>query len=72
VDLVDLFGAGRRAMGLGAVVRARLTAGLLGVRLGLALGEGPCRALAGPEGRVELVAEAVVLGLQVVEAPLSS
>jgi hypothetical protein len=67
-DLVDRFGAGRRAMGLGAVVLARLTAGRLRVRWGLALGGGSGLARAGTAGRVELVAEAVVLGLQVGEA----
>jgi hypothetical protein len=40
VDLVDLFGAGRLAVGLGAVLITGLTAGLLGLVLGLALGEG--------------------------------
>ena len=68
--LIDLFGAGRLAVGLGAVALARLTAGFLGVRFGLALGEGPCLALAGTQGRVELTAEALVLGLQVVDPSL--
>src|SRR5262249_50015262 len=40
VDLVDLLGAGRLAVGLGAVVLAGLAAGLLGLAGGLALGEG--------------------------------
>jgi hypothetical protein len=67
VDLVDLFRAGRLAVDLGAVVLARLAPGSLGVRLGLALGEGSCLALAGTEARVELVPQAVVLGLQVID-----
>jgi hypothetical protein len=70
VDLVNLFGAGRQAMGLGAVVFAWLAAGLLGLGYGLALGEGGGLALAGAGRLVELVAEAVVLGLQVIDSPL--
>ena len=70
VDLVDLFGAGRLAMGLGAVVLARLAAGLLGLCSGLTLGEGGGLALAGTGRLVQLAAEAVVLGLQVAEASL--
>src|SRR5262245_31543873 len=70
VDLVNLLGAGRLAVGLGAVVLARLAPGSLGVRLGLALDEGARLALAGTEGRVELVPQAVVLGLQVIDPPL--
>ena len=58
------------AVGLGAIVPTRLTAWLAGVRLGLALGEGPCLALAGTEGRVELTAEPFVFGLQVLDPPL--
>src|SRR5262245_61520196 len=70
VDLVDLLGAWRLAMGLGAVVLAGLAAGLLGLVSGLALGEGGGLALAGAGGLVELTAEALVLGLQVTEASL--
>ena len=70
VDLVDLVGAGRLAVGLGAVVLAGLAAGLLGLVGGLALGEGGGLALAGAGRLVELAAEALVLGLQVVEASL--
>ena len=70
VDLVDLFGGRRLAVGLGAIVLARLAAGLARVRLGLALGEGPGLALAGTEGRVELTTEPLVLGLQVVDPSL--
>jgi hypothetical protein len=70
VDLIDLFGAGRLAMGLGSVVPAGLAAGLLGLASGRALGEGGGLALAGAGRLVELAAEALVLGLQVVEASL--
>jgi hypothetical protein len=70
VDLVDLFGVGRLAMGLGAVVLARLAPGLLGLCSRLALGEGGGLALAGAGRRVELAAETLVLGLQVTEASL--
>ena len=70
VDLVDLFGAGRLAVGLGAVVLARLAARLLGLGRGLALGEGGGLALAGAEGRVELTPEPLGLGLQVMDSSL--
>ena len=70
VDLVNLFGDRRLAVGLWAVVGAGLAAWLLGVRLGLALGERPCLALAGTKGRVELTAEPRVLGLKVVDPSL--
>jgi hypothetical protein len=70
VDLVDLLGAGRLAVGLGTVVLAGLAARLLGLASRLALGEGSGLALAGPGGFVELAAEALVLGLQVAEASL--
>ena len=70
VDLIDLVGAGRLAMGLGAVVFAGLAAGLLGLAGGLALGEGGGLALAGAGGLVELAAEALVFGLQVTQASL--
>src|SRR5262249_56247431 len=58
------------AVGLGGVVLARVRGGFVAVRFGLALGEGPCLALAGTQGRVELTAEALVLGLQVVDPSL--
>jgi hypothetical protein len=58
------------AMGLGAVVLARLAAGLPGLVHGLALGEGSGLALASAGRLIELAAEALVLGLQVVEASL--
>src|SRR5262249_43832428 len=70
VDLIDLVGGGWLAVGLGAIVSARLAAGLLGLAGGLALGEGSGLALAGAGGLVELAAEALVLGLQVTEASL--
>jgi hypothetical protein len=70
VDLIDLPGAGRLAMGLGAVVWAGLAAGLLGLAGGLALGEGGGLALAGAGRRVELATEPLVLGLQVVDPSL--
>ena len=70
MNLVNLLGAGRLAMGFGAVVLAGLAAGLLWLIGGLALGEGGGLALAGAGRRVELAAEAVVLGLQVTEASL--
>ena len=70
VDLVDLLGAGRLAVGRGAVVLAGLAAGLLGLVDGLALGEGGSLALAGTGRLVELAAEALVLGLEVAEASL--
>jgi hypothetical protein len=61
---------GRLAMGLGAVVLARLAPGLLGLCSRLALGEGGGLALAGAGRRVELAAETLVLGLQATEASL--
>src|SRR5262249_27424852 len=70
VDLVDLFGAGRLAVGLGAVVFAGLAARLLGLAGRRALGEGGGLALAGTGRLVESAAEALVLGLQVAEASL--
>jgi hypothetical protein len=70
VDLVDLIGAGRLAVGLGAVVLAGLAAGLLGLARRLALGEGGSLALAGTGRLIELAAEALVLGLQFADASL--
>jgi hypothetical protein len=70
VNLVDLFGAGRLAVGLGAVVLAGLATGLLGLAGGLALGERGGLALTGADRLIELAAESLVLGLQVVEASL--
>jgi hypothetical protein len=70
VDLVDLLGAGRPAVGFGAVSFAGLAAGLLGLVDRLALGEGGSLALAGTGRLVELAAEALVLSLQVTDAPL--
>jgi hypothetical protein len=70
VNLIDLLGCGRLAVGLGAVVSAGLASGLLGLVGGLALGEGRGLALAGTGRLVELAAEALVLTLQVAEASL--
>jgi hypothetical protein len=70
VDLVDLFGGRGLAVGLGAIVLARLAAGLLGLVGGLALGEGGGLAFGGAGRLVELTAEALVLGLQVADASL--
>src|SRR5262249_34413297 len=70
VDLVNLFGAGRLAVGLGAVILAGLAAGLLGLVGGLSLGEGSGLTLAGSGRLIDLAAEALVLGLQVAEASL--
>ena len=70
VDLVDLLGGRWLAVGFGAVILAGLAAGLLGVRLGRALGEGASLALAGTQGRVELTTKTPVLGLQVSDPPL--
>ena len=70
VDLIDLFGVGRFAVGLGAVVFTGLAAGPLGLADGRSLGEGGGLALAGAGGLVELAAEAFVLGLQVTKVSL--
>jgi hypothetical protein len=64
VNLVDLFGTGRLAVGLGAVVPA----GLLGLVGGLALAERGSLALASAGRLFELAAEALVLGLEGAEA----
>src|SRR5262249_36055799 len=63
-------GSGRLAVGLGAVIFTGLAAGLLGLAGGSALGERSGLALAGAGRLVELAAEALVLGLQVVGASL--
>src|SRR5262245_8182630 len=70
VDLIDLIGAGRLAVGLGAVVLAGLASRLLGLVGGLALGERSGLAFASAGRLVELAAEALVLGLQVTETSL--
>jgi hypothetical protein len=70
IGFVDLVGGRRLAVGLGAVGVAGLPAGLLGLVFGLALGEGPGLTLTGAGRRVQLAAEALVLGSQVVEASL--
>jgi hypothetical protein len=56
VDFVDLFGGRWLAVGLGAIVVARLAAGFTRVQLGLALGEGSGLALGGAGCLVELTA----------------
>jgi hypothetical protein len=70
MDLIDLFGGRWLAVSLGAVVSAGLAAGLLGLGRGLALGKWSGSALACTGRLVELAAEALVLGLQIVEASL--
>ena len=70
MNLVDLVRGWRLPMGLRAVVLAGLASRLLGLVVGLALGEGGGLALAGAGRLVELAAEALVLGLQVAEASL--
>src|SRR5262249_3812573 len=70
INLIYLFGRRWPPVGLGAVVLAGLAAGFARVRFGLALGEGAGLALAGAEGRVELTAEPLVLGLQFVKSSL--
>src|SRR5262245_22167646 len=70
VDLVNLLGAGRLAVSLGAVVLAGLAARFARAGLGLALGEGAGLTLAGAEGRVELTSEPLILGLQIMNPPL--
>jgi hypothetical protein len=56
VNLIDLFGGRWLAMGLGAVILARLAAWLTRVELGLTLGEGSGLTLAGASCLVELTA----------------
>jgi hypothetical protein len=70
VNFIDLIGGGRSAVGLGAIVLAGLAAGLLGLAVGPALGEGSGLTLSGTGCLVKLAAEAFVLGLQVAEASL--
>ena len=70
VDFVNLFGGRWLAVGLGAVVLARLAAWLTRIELGLAFGEGSSLAFAGAGSLVELTAEAFVLGLKVVDPSL--
>src|SRR5262249_25100672 len=69
VNLVDLLGAGRLAVRLGAVVFAGLAVRLLGWVGGRGLWGGGGPALAGAGCLGGLGAEALVLGLQVLEAP---
>ena len=70
VNLVNLFGSRWLAVGLGAIVLARLAARFARVQLGLALGEGTGLALAGAGCLVELTAEAFDLVLEIVDPSL--
>jgi hypothetical protein len=70
VNLVDLVGAGRLAVGLEAVLFPGLAACLARMELGLALGEGGGLPLGGAGRLFKLTVEALVLGLQVTEASL--
>jgi hypothetical protein len=67
VDFIDQFWGRWLAVGLGAITLARLAAGFARIRLGLAIGKRAGLALAGTEGRVGLMAEPIVLGLEVVD-----
>jgi hypothetical protein len=66
VNLVDLFGAGRLMMSLGAVVFA----GLASEFLGLALGEGSGLTLARADRLFEVAAKTLILRLQIVDSSL--
>ena len=68
VDFVDV--GGWLPMGLGAVIPAGLAAGPLRLGLRRPFGKRPGLALSGAEGRVELTAKSLVLGLQVVDSSL--
>jgi hypothetical protein len=68
VGFVDVRGG--LAMGLGAVVRAGLAAGLFGLGLGRALGEGRGLALAGALGLFQLAGQAFDLSFELCEAAL--
>jgi hypothetical protein len=70
MNLADLVRGWRLAMCLRAVVLAGLASWLLGLVGGLPLGKGSGLALAGAGRLVELAPQALVLGLQVVEASL--
>jgi hypothetical protein len=70
VNLVDLSGGRWLTVGLRAVVLAGLAAWFARIELGRALGEGSGLALAGASRLVELAAQALVLGLEVVDASL--
>jgi hypothetical protein len=70
VDLIDLFGAGRFAVSLSTVVLPHLASRLAWIELGMVLGEGSSLAFAGAGCLVELMAEAFVLGLKVVDPSL--
>ena len=64
VDLVDLFGAGRLAVGLGAVVLAGLAPRRLGLASGRSLGEGSGLALASTLLLFEQAGQPLDVGLQ--------
>jgi hypothetical protein len=70
VNLIGLFGSGRLAMRLGAVVLSWLASGFFGVWLGLVLSEGSSLPLASTGCLVQLAAETFVLGLLVVNPSL--
>jgi hypothetical protein len=70
VGFIDLVGLRWLAVGFGAVIFAGPAPGPLGLAGGRSLGEGGRLALAGAGRVVELAAEALVLGSQVVEASL--
>src|SRR5271166_3763704 len=70
VDFVNPLRGRGRAVSLGAVVGARFAARLPGFGPGWTLGKGTGLALAGARRFVQLLAQAVVFGLQVVDAAL--
>ena len=70
VNLIDLFGAGRLAASLGAIVLSCLAPWLTWIELGLAFGEGSGLAFAGASSLVELTTQVFVLGLKIVDLSL--
>jgi hypothetical protein len=70
VNLIDLFGRGRGAMSLAAVVGAGFPAGLLWLAGRRAFGERGGLALAGPLLLVEPAGQSLHLGFQFGHAPL--
>jgi hypothetical protein len=69
VNFVNLFGRGREAMGLAAIVGAGFTAGLLGFGLRWPLGEGGGLPLAGPLLLFEQTGQPLYVGFQFGDAP---